>query len=236
MHISVKKNICSRLNNTSLQKKRINSALIAPFSHRAAPLAWSEVVPLFFLSEQRGTTGTRRRICPYDIVVITTPMYEKKHWDGDLADLTGQCVKVGHELFEFFERTEFRVFFLASANLSPCHKTLEENPIYLPEPGTLDLPSSRKALIFDETIEQWIRSGSRTVLLERALSLALETFPCAMSVFGLLQGLLDRAAFGGDILSRKAPTYCGMIVAIFHGNEKGWKVMPRPFVKQRSLS
>eukprot|EP00093_Oithona_nana_P010163 10163.XXX_246643_244434_1 [CDS] Oithona nana genome sequencing. len=219
-----------------LQKKRINSALIAPFSHRAAPLAWSEVVPLFFLSEQRGTTGTRRRICPYDIVVITTPMYEKKHWDGDLADLTGQCVKVGHELFEFFERTEFRVFFLASANLSPCHKTLEENPIYLPEPGTLDLPSSRKALIFDETIEQWIRSGSRTVLLERALSLALETFPCAMSVFGLLQGLLDRAAFGGDILSRKAPTYCGMIVAIFHGNEKGWKVMPRPFVKQRSLS
>lgn len=25
-------------------------------------------------------------------------MYEKKHWDGDLADLTGQCVKVGHEM------------------------------------------------------------------------------------------------------------------------------------------
>ena len=29
---------------------------------------------------------------------------EKKHWDGDLADLTGQCVKVGHEMFELFER------------------------------------------------------------------------------------------------------------------------------------
>ena len=84
--------------------------------------------------------------------------------------------------------------------------------------------------------EHWIRSGSRTVLLERALSLALETFPCAMAVFGLLQGLLDRAAFGGDILCRKAPTYCGMIVAIFHGSEKGWKVMPRPFIKARSLS
>ena len=62
------------------------------------------LVPLFFLSEQRGTTGTRKRVCPYDVVVITTPMYEKKHWDGDLADLTGQCVKVGHELFELFER------------------------------------------------------------------------------------------------------------------------------------
>ena len=33
-----------------------------------------KVVPLFFLSEQRGTTGTRKRICPYDVVIITTPI------------------------------------------------------------------------------------------------------------------------------------------------------------------
>ena len=46
----------------------------------------------------------RKRICPYDVVIISTPMFEKKHWDGDMADLTGQCVKVGHELFELFER------------------------------------------------------------------------------------------------------------------------------------
>ena len=108
---------------------------------------------------------------------------------------------------------------------------MEANPLYLPEPGEHQYTISRKALIFDETIEQWIRSGSRTVLLERALALALETYPCSMSVFGLLQGLLDRSAFGGDILSRKAPTYFGMIVALFHGNEKGWKVLPRPFTK-----
>jgi len=87
---------------------------------------------------------------------------------------------------------------------------------------------SRKALLFDETIEQWIRSGSRTILLERALGLALETFPCSMTVFGLLQGLLDRSAFGGDILARRVPTYYGLLVALFHANEKGWKVLPRP--------
>ena len=63
--------------------------------------------------------------------------------------------------------------------------------------GEFALKFCRKALIFDETIEQWIRSGSRTVLLERALALALETYPCCMSVFGLLQGLLDRSSFGG---------------------------------------
>ena len=134
-------------------------------------------------------------------------------------------------IHSFNYRTDYRIFFVASANLSPCHKTLEANPLYLPEPGEHQFTISRKALIFDETIEQWIRSGSRTVLLERALALALETYPCSMSVFGLLQGLLDRSAFGGDILSRKAPTYFGMIVALFHGNEKGWKVLPRPFTK-----
>ncbi len=45
-------------------------------------------------------------------MIVTTPMYEKKHWDGDLADLTGQCVKVGHEMFDLFERstTPIRTF------------------------------------------------------------------------------------------------------------------------------
>ena len=70
----------------------------------------------------------------------------------------------------FFFSSEYRIFFLVSANLSPCHKTLEENPIYLPEPGSAELPITRKALLFDETIEQWIRSGD---LLEKRASLIL---------------------------------------------------------------
>lgn len=127
----------------------------------------------------------------------------------------------------FTSRSNQRVFFLASANLSPCHKTLEENPIYLPEPGASELPVSRKALIFDETIEQWIRSGSRTILLERALGLAMETFPCSITIFGILQGLLDRSSFGGEVLARRIPTYFGVLVALFHGNDRGWKVTSR---------
>ena len=87
-----------------LQKKHINCNLVLAFGERPAPLGWSEVVPLFFISEQRGTTGTRKRVCPYDVVIMTSPIQEKKHWDGDLADLTSQCVKVGHELFDLFER------------------------------------------------------------------------------------------------------------------------------------
>ena len=84
-------------------------------------------MPLFFLSEQRGTTGTRKRVCPYDVVVITTPMYEKKHWDGDLADLTGQCVKVGHELFELFERYRYTVKINRFIDVLLHQQRLDEN-------------------------------------------------------------------------------------------------------------
>ena len=87
-----------------LQNKRIKSNLILSFGERPAPLGWSEVVPLFFVSEQRGTTGTRKRVCPFDVVIVSTPVQEKKQWEGDVADLTMQCVKVGHELYDVFER------------------------------------------------------------------------------------------------------------------------------------
>jgi hypothetical protein len=60
-----------------------------------------------------------------------------------------------------------------SANLSPCHKTLEENPIYLPEPGSAELPITRKALLFDETIEQWIRSGDPNMIIKWAVVVVL---------------------------------------------------------------
>jgi hypothetical protein len=116
---------------------------------------------------------------------------------------------------------------LASANLSPCHKTHEENSLFLPEPGTIERPPSRKALLFDETIEQWVRFGDRNTLLVRAMQLALETYPSGMTVLGILQGLLDRSNFGGEMLARKVPSYFGMMVALFRANEKGFRVMPR---------
>ena len=79
---------------------------------------------------------------------------------------------------------------MASASLSPCHKTLEENSLFLPEPGTLEPAPSRKALLFDETVENWVRFGDRNNLLVRALSLALDAYPSGMTILGLLQAWL----------------------------------------------
>ncbi len=125
-------------------------------------------------------------------------------------------------------RSNYRVFFLVSASLSTNHKTLEENPLFLPEAGTIERPVSRKAILFDETVENWVRFGDRDTLLVRGIALALETFPNGMAVLGLLQGLLDRSRLGGEMLARKVPSYFGMMVALFRTAEKSYRVVPRP--------
>lgn len=45
----------------------------------------------------------------------------------------------------------------------------------------------RQKNIFIILFFKYFRSGSRTILLERALGLAMETFPCSMTIFGILQ-------------------------------------------------
>lgn len=72
-----------------------------------------------------------------------------------------------------------------------------------------------------------MRFGDRNNLLVRALGLALDAYPSGMTVLGLLQGLLDRSNFGGDMLARKVPTYFGMLVALFRSNEKGYRIIGR---------
>ena len=102
-------------------------------------------------------------------------------------------------------RTNLRVFFLASASLSPCHKTLEENSLFLPEPGTAEPAPSRKALLFDETVENWVRFGDRNNLLVRALSLALDAYPSGMTILGLLQAGWQLDTLQIQLLSEKLP-------------------------------
>ena len=65
--------------------------------------------------------------------------------------------------------------------------------------------------------------------MERALGLALETFPCSITIFGILQGLLDRSSFGGEVLARRIPTYFGVLVALFRGEDRSYKVRTRNF-------
>ena len=51
--------------------------------------------------------------------------------------------------------------------------------------------------------------------------------PCLPSL-ALLHGLVDKCGFNGEVLARAAPSYLGMIAAIFIGKDKGWKVINHP--------
>ena len=57
-----------------------------------------QVVPLWFLSEARGTTGSRRRVLPQDLTLLSAP---KPHQGADLPDLLDHCVVLGEEVTEW---------------------------------------------------------------------------------------------------------------------------------------
>ena len=65
---------------------------------KALPSPWKiyfQVVPLWFLSEARGTTGSRRRVLPQDLAILSSP---KLHQGADLPDFLDHCVALGEEV------------------------------------------------------------------------------------------------------------------------------------------
>ena len=59
--------------------------------------SYFQVVPLWFLSEARGTTGSRRRVLPQDLTLLSAP---KPHLGADLPDLLDHCVALGEEVID----------------------------------------------------------------------------------------------------------------------------------------
>ena len=75
---------------------------------------------------------------------------------------------------------------------------------------------------------------SRSQLVERAASLAVggEIHPDCLPSFAVLQGIAERCGLVGEVLARAAPSYMGLLAALFHNKEKGFKVMNNlPFKK-----
>ena len=72
-----------------------------------------------------------------------------------------------------------------------------------------------------------IRNLSRSQLVERAASLAVggEIQPDCLPSFAVLQGIAERCGLIGEVLARASPSYMGLLAALFHNKEKGFKVM-----------
>ena len=111
----------------------------------------------------------------------------------------------------------------------------------------------RRAAMFDDHMELWVRNLSRSGLVERAVNIAVagdseHLLPDSLPSFAVLQGLAERCGMSGEVLARAAPSYLGwfyyiiiiisyhhcimimfyisgLIAAIFHNNEKGFKLL-----------
>ena len=106
-------------------------------------LGCGDTTPLWFLSEARGTSGTRRRVLPQakriiyvyqrniyfihqDLLIITSP---KCHKESDIADLLDHCVTIGEEVGDILDHFEQRVVVVVPGDLSSGHRPSEDHPL-----------------------------------------------------------------------------------------------------------
>ena len=86
---------------------------------------------------------------------------------------------------------------------------------------------ARRCAQFDDHIEHWVRSLSRSALVERSVTMwgDSSTAPECLPSLAMVQGLATRCAMTGEVLSRSAPGYMGQLAAIFHKQDKGFKIL-----------
>ena len=121
------------------------------------PLGWAEVTPLWFLAEARGTTGTRRRVLPNDLLMLSPPRLPPGQQPADLLD---HCIQVGEEVGDILDHSEQRVMVVVPGDLSPGHRPAPGHPALRPAhpPSRPDRQlSARRAAQFDEQCEAWVR-------------------------------------------------------------------------------
>lgn len=111
-----------------LDKRRVDHCLLSMDGHAEGAnkvrLGWGEVVPLWFLSETRGTSGTRKRVVPHEVVILCSP--RPRGHSSDLPDLLDQCVSLGEEVGDILEQWQQRVVVVVPGDLCSDHRAGEQ--------------------------------------------------------------------------------------------------------------
>jgi aromatic ring-opening dioxygenase LigB subunit len=168
-----------------------------------APLRWGEVVPLWFFRDMTAA-GVK-------VVIFTNPL----DWGQPLTLPT--ATKYGCSIAKFLNNLDQRVLYIATGDLAHSHKTDCMLPLYLPDPRW-NMPVSKKALVFDLCIENWVRcteyseedpmepakttekhstvwdgtpGSSAEQWLSKAMNLKEVVVSCGIDGFGLLHGILS---------------------------------------------
>ena len=111
-----------------LDKRRVDHCLLSmdglAEGANKVRLGWGEVVPLWFLSETRGTSGTRKRVVPHEVVILCSP--RPRGHSSDLPDLLDQCVSLGEEVGDILEQWQQRVVVVVPGDLCSDHRAGEQ--------------------------------------------------------------------------------------------------------------
>ena len=191
----------------------------------AAPLAWGEAVPLWFLSQEQK----KRKLdhSPCKVIIISWPQLRLQP-----LEYAATAQAIGRALYAFcttsVDASSYNFSLILSCDMSHVHG----NDPLLPSIFQGDPSLGRDAALasrFDGTIVDWARAvfergdsrrGAR--LLNVAGQDVVAAKACGWSGFNLLQGLLEVAksehnmCLQGRVNGYAAPTYYGMMTA--YGN------------------
>lgn len=174
-----------------LKKQGLPVTKITSFSSTMPiPLRWGEVVPLWFLKN----IDTK-----YVIMTQPTKRHDQSH------TMIPELLQLGRHLARFFSQDSHKITIIISGDLAHTH--LSKGPYGY----------SKKAAIFDNFIEQWIRSAGKnpSLLLIKAAEVLDEALCCGFTGFVLLQGILETIPLEFMLNASGHPTYYGMAVATY---------------------
>ncbi|HKZ43255.1 MAG TPA: hypothetical protein VJ044_20020, partial [Candidatus Hodarchaeales archaeon] len=104
-------------------------------------------------------------------------------------------------IHRFFEERREKALLLISGDLAHTH--LPENPYnFAPE-----------AIVFDESVEQWLKSADSSLLLRNAAEINHKALSCGFTGLVVAQGILESRKRSLRLLVRRHPTCFGMMCA-----------------------
>jgi aromatic ring-opening dioxygenase LigB subunit len=180
-----------------LKEKKINISNISLGAPQfPGPLAWGELVPMYYLHKS----------CPKTkLIVISLP---KKRYEA--SSFKQELLNIGHHIGDFCSSSLESFTLIFSGDLAHTHK--EDS----------SFGYSKYAQEFDNLIIKWIQSLDETILLSDAYDIVDKAKVCGLSTLTIFQGVneflsekTNKPYFSSHLYSYAAPTYFGMAIAKF---------------------
>eukprot|EP01040_Poterioochromonas_malhamensis_P000138 gene138-144_t len=194
---------------------------IACFSQGSvAPLAWAEVVPLWFCgfcsSELSNNSKTKIIIFSLPTIRLTDPL-----------EFSKIAFRLGELLSDYAISSNHQIAIMISADLSHVHSIEGDVSDLFKSPDTTLVPSPLIAQLFDQTIINWAKNlfqfhnlAVSEERIQEAVSMAQEAKSCGIGGCCIVQGIFRKisttplmSTFKGKVEYYAAPTYYGMMVA-----------------------